>query len=174
MNLGVTFLLVAARELPAAIVAAERFLAGVRASVCGQVIAAAERAMADVAHEWLLTGVNADVTCEFIGTRKAAIAVGRRTLVRSFVHRDLARPIRVFPCFHASQLIRWRSRLRQLSIENVTWCELASSHWLISTCVIACWYVHAEASVHRFFLDADHALLCVRHNKLWCYEVSGC
>lgn len=66
VNLHVPPPLVAPGELPPALVAGERFLAGVRADVGGQVVAAAEVSHADAALERLVAGVDAQVPAQLV------------------------------------------------------------------------------------------------------------
>lgn len=95
VHLGVTLALIAASELASAEVAGERFLAGVRADVRGQVVAAAERAHADTALEGLVACVDAQVARKLVRAREAPVAVLGRARVGTLVHRRLARPVRV-------------------------------------------------------------------------------
>lgn len=87
--------LVAARKLPAAGVAGEGLLSGVRAHVRGQVVAAAEGAHADAALERLEARVDAQVAAQLVRAREAPLAALGRARVRPLVHGRLAGPTRV-------------------------------------------------------------------------------
>lgn len=94
-----SLLLVAPGELPAADVAGERFFAGVRSDVRGEVVGSGEGPHAYPALKRLLTGVDPDVSGELVGPGESPVAVFHRTSVRSLVHRRFARPVRVLPRF---------------------------------------------------------------------------
>lgn len=89
--------LVAAGELPPALVAGERLLAGVRADVGGEVVAAAEVPHADAALEGFVAGVDAQVSAQLVRAGEPAVAALRRARVRPLVDGGLARSVRVLP-----------------------------------------------------------------------------
>ena len=105
------FFLVASGEFSAAVVARERFLAGVRTYVRGEVVAATERAHADATLERLLSGVDSDVARQFVAPRKPPVARFHRTGVRPFVQRSFARSRRVFSRLDVQKLARIRKNV---------------------------------------------------------------
>lgn len=84
--------LVAAGELPAAQLAPERLLAGVRPDVRRQVVAPAEHTLADLALERLLARVDPEVPGQLVAPREPAVARLERTSVRSLLRWNLSRP----------------------------------------------------------------------------------
>lgn len=103
MNLGVSLLLVAPGELPAALVAAERLFAGVGAHVGRQMIAPREGPHADPALERLLTGVDAYVSGELVAPRESPVAAVDRAGVRSLVDRRFAGSVGVLSGLDGNQ-----------------------------------------------------------------------
>lgn len=103
VNFRVPFLLVAPREFSAALITAERLLAGMGSHVSGQVIAPREGAHTDATLERFLAGVDADVPGELVAAREPAIAAVHGASVRSLVHRCFTRSIRILPRLHRDQ-----------------------------------------------------------------------
>lgn len=114
VDFGVPLLLVAPRELSAALITAERFLAGVRSHVGGEVVAPRERAHADATLERLLARVDADVPGELVAAGEPAVATVHGASVRPLVHRRFARSIRVLARLHRDQPERQRALLVNL------------------------------------------------------------
>lgn len=112
--LGVPLLLVAPREFPAALVAAERLLAGVRAHVGRQMIAARERSHANATLEGLLPRVNSYVPRELVAPGESAIAAVHRAGIGPLVHGRLARAIWILSRLHRHQPQRQRALLIDL------------------------------------------------------------
>lgn len=120
VHLRVTLLLVAPGELSAALITAERFLAGVRTYMGGEVVAARERAHADATLERFLSGVNAYVPRELVAPREPSIAAVDRAGVRPLVDRRFARSIRIFARLHGHQSERQGALLIDLRQDLVT------------------------------------------------------
>lgn len=114
VDFGVPLLLVAPRELSAALITAERFLAGVRSHVGGEVVAPRERAHADATLERLLARMDADVPGELVAAGEPAVATVHGASVRPLVHRRFARSIRVLARLHRDQPERQRALLVNL------------------------------------------------------------
>lgn len=103
VHLGVSLLLVAPCELAAALITAERLLAGVRPNVGGQVVAPGEGAHADATLKGLLTSVDADVPRQFVAAREPAVATVYGAGVGSLVNWGLAGSVRILPGLHGDQ-----------------------------------------------------------------------
>ena len=96
MNLGVSFALVAPRELTATEITGEGLLSGVRADVRGEVVAAAKVPHADPALERFVSRVDPDVSGQLVRPREPPVAAFRWAGVRPLMDRGLARPVGIF------------------------------------------------------------------------------
>lgn len=114
VNLRVPFLLVAPRELAAALIATERFLAGVRPHVGGEMVAPGEGAHANATLERFLAGVDANVPGELVAAGEPAVTAVYGAGVRPFVDRGFARSIRIFSWLHRNQPERHRALMANL------------------------------------------------------------
>lgn len=120
VHLGVPLLLVASGELSAALITAERLLAGVSPDVGSEMVAPGEGAHADPTLEWLLPGVDAYVSRELVAAGEPAIATVHGACVRSLVHRRFARSIRVLARLHWNQPERQSALLIHLREDLVS------------------------------------------------------
>lgn len=114
VDFGVPLLLVAPRELSAALITAERFLARVRSHVSGEMVAPRERAHADATLERLLARVDTDMPGELVAAGEPAVAPVHGASVRPLVHRRFTRSIRVLARLHRDQPERQRALLVNL------------------------------------------------------------
>ena len=114
VNLGVPFLLVAPRELTPTLITTERFLAGVRPHVSGEMVAPGEGAHANATLERFLAGVDANVPGELVAAGEPAVTAVHGAGVRSFVDRGFARSIWILSWLHRDQPERHRTLMADL------------------------------------------------------------
>ena len=87
MDFHVATTLVRAREATRTDLALERFLAGVRPNVRGQVVGAGEVSQTDLTLKRFLAGVRSHMTGELVGAREPPLAALCRAAVGAFVRR---------------------------------------------------------------------------------------
>uniref|UniRef100_T1IK86 Uncharacterized protein n=1 Tax=Strigamia maritima TaxID=126957 RepID=T1IK86_STRMM len=120
MHFRMSLLLIAPRELPSTNIARKRFLPRMSPNMRGQMVTPTKRPHANPTLKRFLPRMNPNMPREFVAATKPPVAALDRTRVRPFVHRRLARPVRVLPRLDRQQFQRHRTLLIHLTEDLVT------------------------------------------------------